>query len=393
MMSFHSWLFWIIIAAVVQLAICLYVLLSGRRRHSNFSQQYAKRPYAEADIAYSVFLVGDMGALSTTKKDSIRDGLKAQLHEAAEKSAIVFLGDNIYPRGMPEENDSTRHRAEDRAKAQLDMLKTYPGKFYFISGNHDWNKGKSGGWEAVLRQEKFMESYLDRGNFFLPDHGCPGPEEISLTDDITLIIINTQWFVHEGERPIGLAHGCKANDKAHFYELLRNMLKANAHKKILIAGHHPMYSNALHGGKFTLKQHLFPLTDAYKKLYIPIPIVGSLYPLYRKVYGAREDISHPTYKRMRRRLLREFAPYKNLVYAAGHDHNLQHIIKHHQHYLVSGSGSKVAFVKKGGKASYAESSRGFMRINYLKTGEPWLEAWTYEKYSEELKMTYITSLS
>lgn len=390
---FNSWLFWIVLAAVLLLVISIYMLLSGRQRRYRFHQQYAQRPYTLNDIAFSVFLVGDMGALSTTKPDSVRDALKEQIMEAGKDSAIVFLGDNIYPRGMPEETDSSRARSEDRAKAQLDILKSYPGQFFFLSGNHDWNKGRSGGWEAVLRQERFMEAYLNRGNFFLPDFGCPGPEEIHLTNDITMIIINTQWFVHEGERPIGEAQGCKARDKNHFYELLRGMLKANEGKKMLIAAHHPLYSNALHGGKFTLKQHIFPLTDAYKKLFIPIPILGSLYPLYRKIYGAREDISHPTYRRMRRRLLREFSGYKNLVYAAGHDHNLQHIIKHHQHYLVSGSGSKVAFVKKGGKASYAESSRGYFRLNYLKSGETWLEAWSCEKAEQEVKMTYITSLN
>ena len=31
------------------------------------------------------------------------------------------------------------------------------GKIFFISGNHDWNKGRRNGYEYILRQEEYLK--------------------------------------------------------------------------------------------------------------------------------------------------------------------------------------------------------------------------------------------
>jgi hypothetical protein len=136
-----------------------------------------------------------------------------------------------------------------------------------------------------------------------------------------------------------------------------------------------MYSKAYHGGKFGLKQHLFPLTDVNKKMYVPLPLIGSIYPIYRKYIGSAEDMSHPKYKNLRRRLIDIFRKYDHLVYAAGHDHNLQYIKKHNQHYIVSGAGSKTTYVQKGRGAYFTHTHKGFFRLDYYVDGDLWLEAW------------------
>jgi len=127
----------------------------------------------------------------------------------------------------------------------------------------------------------------------------------------------------------------------------------------------------MHGGKFTVKQHLFPLTAAHKKFYLPLPGAGSIYPLYRRFIGAREDMSHPRYKVLRKNLLRIFKKYSNLIYAAGHDHNLQYFHYKHNHYIVSGAGSKTAFVKKGSKATFTHEHTGFFVLDFYEQ-ETWL---------------------
>jgi hypothetical protein len=121
-----------------------------------------------------------------------------------------------------------------------------------------------------------------------------------------------------------------------------------------------------------VKQHLFPLTAAHKKIYLPLPVAGSLYTAYRRYFGAYEDMSHPRYKRLRKRLLNIMHRHNNLVYAAGHDHNLQYFCVQQNHYLVSGSGSKLSYVKKGGKAYFAHEEIGYMVVDFYDTGEAWL---------------------
>ena len=149
----------------------------------------------------------------------------------------------------------------------------------------------------------------------------------------------------------------------------------------MVAGHHPLYSNALHGGKFTAKQHVFPLTTVHKRAYLPLPLIGSLLPLYRKVVGAAEDMAHPRYRKMRRRLLRVLHQFPNIIYAAGHDHNLQYFHRYGGHYLVSGAGSKTAFVQKGGNATFVHEHKGFFSIDFYDNGEAWLR--TLEPSTEQ----------
>lgn len=351
-----------------------------------------KREYTDEEIAFSVFLIGDMGALIPGAEDPLLTLLQSQLFKLGKKSAIAFLGDNVYPYGIPHPEHHGRKRAEERLKIQLDILKDYTGRTVMIGGNHDWNKGRPGGYQYILNQEKFVEEYLQKKNVFLPKGGCPDTNVFQLTDELVLIVINTQWYVQRGERPLGSKYGCKSTTIEDSFKQIKQALAENKEKNIIIAAHQPLYSYALHGGKFKMKHHIFPLRALHKKLYLPLPLLGSAYPLYRKWFGAIEDISHPVYRKMKKRLLQIFQPYKGLIYAAGHDHNLQHIIKNEQHYLVSGSGSKLGYVKSGRYASFVAAKRGYFRVNLTTKKELWLEAWILEKHGNEVYLAYTYKL-
>jgi hypothetical protein len=332
-------------------------------------------PPKEQKVNYSVFLIGDAGAPSLTQPEPNFEILRKQLIGAGKESAVFFLGDNVYPRGLPPLIHPLREQGEKRLVKQLEILKDYLGKICFISGNHDWNRGHAGGLEAVLRQQSFIENYLGRQDIYYPRNGCPGPSELTLSDKITSVVINTQWWVHNGRKPIGKKDGCTASNENDFFAGLEKLLERNKEKKLLLIGHHPMYSRAYHGGNFNLKQHLFPLTEVKRHLYVPLPVLGSLYPMYRKYIGSREDMAHPRYKKMRKRLIDIFSKYEDLIYACGHDHNLQYIRENKQHYIVSGAGCKVAYVQHGQRALFTHAHKGFFRLDYYSNGEVWMEVW------------------
>jgi hypothetical protein len=322
---------------------------------------------------YKVFLIGDSGK-PVLHGDLVLTLLRKKIHEAGPESAVIFLGDNVYPRGLVDESSELYEQSYRRLNIQLDTIKDSPGRIYFISGNHDWNKGRKGGLQYVLRQEKYIEEYLKRGNIYLPDHGCPGPVEVIINDYLRFIFINTQWWLQKGERPEGKHCGCEAASEQDFFHQLGKLLKDHSRVTVL-AGHHPLYSKAIHGGNFNYKQHLFPLRAIHKKLFIPLPLAGSLYPLYRKIFGAVEDISYPPYKRMKKKLLHQFHHQKDLIYASGHDHNLQYIVKKNVHYLISGSGSASAFVKKGKSSIFSFAEKGFIELRVNPDKKVHITAW------------------
>ncbi|MGV3585429.1 MAG: metallophosphoesterase [Adhaeribacter sp.] len=348
-------------------------------------RRYRRQPYFKfpadnqlADLpdlpkpVHSVALLGDPGSISDAENDPILVLMRKWMEKNGTDGTLLILGDNIYPTGLPPFSGYKREQAEHRIMAQLQTFKQHQGQVIYLSGNHDWNKGRSNGLQYVLEQQEFIRKELNCANSYLPLDGCPGPVSMPLAPGLQLIVINTQWWVQKGVRPIGKNYNCTVDSEEQFFQELSRLLHQHRNDCIVLAAHHPLFSNAQHGGRSTVKQHFFPLTAAHKKLYVPLPVAGSVYPVYRKYFGAYEDMAHPRYRRLRKKLLRLLHQHNNIIYAAGHDHNLQYFPVRGNHYLVSGSGSKTAFVKKGGKAVFTHEHKGFFVVDFYSNNEVWL---------------------
>ena len=332
---------------------------------------------------YTVFLIGDAGEPELTG-DPIFKMLQKQITESGPNSSLVYLGDNLYPVGLPKENDPKREESEAKLLVQLDALKGYLGKSYFIPGNHDWGQGAEDGVEAVRRQENFVEGYEGAQIAFLPDQGCPGPIVQELTDDLVLIIIDTQWWLHKHQKPTS---ECDFGTDENFIGAIRKAVDEHQASEVLVVAHHPLFSNGSHGGRYPLKDHIFPLANLKKGLYIPLPVIGSIYPGYRKFLGNIQDIPNPRYQALKEELLKAFEGHERLIYAAGHEHNLQHFEKQGQHFIVTGAGSKQTYAAKKRGASMTYSGKGFARIDYFESDRPIATFWGIDE-EDKPRMIY-----
>ncbi len=338
---------------------------------------------------FEIFLIGDTGSIARNKPDPVMEMLNTHFNPA-QPSCVIFLGDNVYPRGLPPHGNILRSDAEAALNAHYNALKNYHGKVLFISGNHDWNKGRKNGHEYVERQEKYIEKLFGK-NVFLPSRGCPGPSEIDVNDNVCIVLINTQWWLQSQYRPIGKACGCRVESEEEFFEQLEAILKKNKNRQVLVCGHAPVYSYAIHGGRYKLRHHIFPFTIYNRRAYVPLPFLGSLLPLYRKFLGAREDIAHPRYRRLRQRLKDLFSKYPGIIYAAGHEHNLQHITKYGNHYLVSGAGSKLKYVIEEGKnLLFGMKAKGFFKTRFESDGSVEVTGWVLDHDNPMGKQVYTT---
>lgn len=322
------------------------------------AEQNKTRIDSTQKLIFSVFLLGDAG--KSVAKEPTFEGLQRELEKSGKNSAVVFLGDNIYPFGLPDSMASSRKEAELLLTRQLDILKNYAGQPFIIPGNHDWNMSLAGGLEAVQRQEKFVEQYLQRGNVFLPDSACPDAKEVFLDQNTVLLAIDTEWWFHKHQKPIGNTSYCNSKTPEEFLKNIANAIERNKDKQIIVVGHHPLVTNSKY---FSWKSHLFPLTDFNKKWLFPLPILGSLYVCYRKLGFSRHDISHPHYKQLIKGLQNAFGKVP-VIYAAGHDHNLQLHQRQQQTYIVSGSGSKLRDVPSRHRALFTANKKGFAVIRY-----------------------------
>ncbi len=332
-----------------------------------------------SELAYRVYLIGDAGAAPPGGTTPALSLLKSQISREGKNAAVVFLGDNLYCCGLPDSASTQRDSAEYRLLAQIDAVKEFKGRIVFVPGNHDWNNSNPGGLEALARQEAFVEEHLGNKNVFRPDDGFPGPEDIKLTKRARLIVLDTEWWLTRYDRGEGEYDDFDIEEEGDFLVALDEVINNNDSKDLLVVGHHPIFSNGLHAGRFPLKTHIFPLTELAPGAYLPLPVVGSLVPIFIRYMGTRQDLAHPSYRSLSTSLVRIFGEHESLIYAAGHEHNLQYFKGLRHNYIVSGSGSKTSYVAGGGKAGFTFESQGFSTLNYYEDGSIWMNMWAADE--------------
>ena len=323
-----------------------------------------------------LYLIGDAGEAGADHSQPVLDLVEqVSATDSAKARTLLFLGDNIYEYGMHEKGDWHRAHDERNIDAQIQLMSAFDGQSWIIPGNHDWHQGLDHGIEYLRREEAYVEEVVGR-DVMEPDGGCPGPVELPLSDGAVLVVIDTQWWIHEYAKPQGEASACSAANEDEVIAALETVLARNMGRRVIVAGHHPCFTYGSHGGRFPLREHVFPLTAKWKWAYLPLPVVGSIYPLYRSLIGAKQDERRGRYHDFAIRVQAVFARYPGLVYAAGHEHALQYSVHSGVNHVVSGSGAKSTWVGHSRELSYADAQRGFARITLAPDGGMRLEFFT-----------------
>lgn len=318
----------------------------------------------------SLYLIGDAGA-PDAGGEPVLQALTRDLGAHRSKRVVVFLGDNAYPRGLPAPGEPGRHEAERRLSAQIEAVTAGGATGIFVPGNHDWAKYGKGGWEAIRRQEAFIDS-AGGGAFSLqPSGGCPGPSVRDLGRRIRLVLVDTQWWLHGGPKPRGPGSGCVTASEAEVVGSVGAAVEHAEGRMVVVAAHHPLASGGEHGGHFGWKDHLFPLRLVAPWLWLPLPLVGSLYPAARQQGISSQDLWSPVYQRLIAGFRRAFSRAPPALYAAGHEHNLQ---------VIAGSPVRLELVSGGGiyghsgraasirGTRFARDASGFARLDVPRTG-------------------------
>ncbi len=320
------------------------------------------------EMAASVFLIGDAGA-PALGGEPVLDALSALLAAGPDSSLVIFLGDNIYPRGLPAPGAAGRREAERRLDTQLHAAATGSARAVFVPGNHDWDKSGPRGLAAIRRQGERIAEVSGGRSRLLPSNGCPGPA-IEDIGSLRVIYLDTEWWL-TGHTKGGRADGCAAGTQDEvLVELGRAIGEAGA-RPVIVAGHHPLLTGGEHGGYFSPGDHLFPLRKLHSALWLPLPLIGSLYPVIRGAGVSSEDVHGGRYVRLRAALDSLYAEHPPLLHVAGHEHSLQLIDRGRLPLLaVSGVGiyGHQSYVMALPESRLALSEPGFMRLDLLTDG-------------------------
>ncbi len=322
------------------------------------------------NVSHRIYLIGDAG------KDTVPGSALMLLEEELmqhPRSTVMFLGDNIYPNGLVGKPGSRRRKlSEGKLLAQLERTRDHDGYVFWLPGNHDWKAGRWSGVRVLDEQIQFVESYYatqgtvknDSGTVFIPKGALPGPVLQEVDDHgFNVIAIDIQWwlqsqFFHRVPSEKGLS---KKEMEAQFLQRLDSLITQSVTqgRKVIVACHHPMYSNGHHGAPKQPGRFIFNWVP-------PFQLFGLL-GLNRALV---QDIPQPRYKRIRNRIIEVLNKYEGLVFVSGHEHNLQHFHKGKNHFLVSGAGSKRSSLRGDRyQAKYMDDMNyGFMRLDLQDDG-------------------------
>lgn len=334
--------------------------------------EFAPAPAAPVSaVESSVFLIGDAGA-PASEGEPVLTALARALGDAPGERVVLFLGDNVYPSGMPDSAAPNRAEMERRLMAQVDVVRAAEASGYFIPGNHDWAKLGPDGWDAIRRQQQVLERQSYRAATLVPTGGCPGPSAREIGTRLLLIFLDTQWWLHTNAKPRHPSSDCPADSEAEVSDSLAAVLSRARGREVVVAAHHPLRSAGPHGGYFPWTDHVFPLRHVADWLWLPLPVVGSAYPVARMLGTIPQDLAHDDYAHMRLALSAALAPNRPLVYAAGHEHALQVFDANAaaQYELVSGGGfyGHTNAVAWRDNTLFAREASGFMRLDVLQDG-------------------------
>lgn len=329
------------------------------------NDEVKQNQFPNKEIDKTFYLVGDAGL---SPQNGLSDGLKAFQDYISDKKTngdyTIFLGDNIYPAGLPDKDEKGRESAENGLNAQIKSVKEFKGKTIFIPGNHDWY---SNGLKGLKREEKYIEDALGK-NTFLPENGCP-LESIDVSETIQLIIIDTQWYLENWNHNPTINDDCEIKTRERLFEEIEGELKKAQNKTVVFAMHHPMFTNGVHGGYFAAEKHLFPTQSK-----IPVPIFASLLTQVRTQGGVSiQDRYNERYHKLMSRLETITLDADNVVFVSGHEHTLQYIENESIKQIVSGSGSKESAVSLGENGQFSYGKQGFAELTIFKDGSSWVK--------------------
>ena len=344
---------------------------------------------AVGEIEVTLLLVGDAGWAKAD--DPVLGRVTAHASERPDRTVVVFLGDNVYQDGLAAVGSPDRERGERILKAQLRVGgKSGAGagagagaRLVFVPGNHDWDRSGPDGWEDVLRQGRFLAS---NGAELLPAGGCPGPSVVDVGSQVRIVALDTQWWLHGEAKPQDPTSECGVDSEIEILDALGVAFEAADSRQVVVVAHHPLASAGKHAGHFGWKDHIFPLRNVAKWMWLPLPIIGSAYPLVRRLGVTAQDMSGSENRHMRQALDSVFAIYRPLIYAAGHDHSLQVLEgETARYFLVSGASTIGHFsaVGREDRTRYSRAATGFMRLDFTTDRRVRLGVFTVDKRGTE----------
>ena len=301
--------------------------------------------FGQEKIEYSVFLTGNTAEGLTSEQDQFIN----ELTSTSQPNAFVYLGNFS---DYSTEDDKTVYSFYPQIRNEKTPL-------LFANGFDEWHNGK----KQTKKVAKALRKQFPNNDVYTTDWGCPGPTEVQLSDQLTIILIDTYWWLTALDTRYGK---CGIEEDEDVFIWLQDALRMNKDKTVILAGFHPLESYGRHGGQFPAFVNIF----------------GFPYAIYKNTLGGKNDLVHPNYRNLRQQLRAVLNKFPNVIYASALENSLQYIETDNLQQVISGSLAKQEYVNSK-KADFASSSAGISRIDVYEAGKVVLNFFTIENGTQQ----------
>ncbi|MDH3650364.1 MAG: metallophosphoesterase, partial [Saprospiraceae bacterium] len=283
-------------------------------------------PAQTPDNAYAVYNIGNVSDVSDMAL--FADRLSQLFASCQTDWTLLLTGDLI-------DNRRNFNTAAERLDTLIQKVLADPrGNIVMIPGDRDWQESQRQGLEKVRVLENYLAQKSYDRLYFPLRGGCPGPVFLPLRNDLNLLLLNTQWWNHRYRKPTPESADCDIADEESIREEIEEFIEENATGNLIIAGHHPLYSNGEYGGSFKVLDWFFP-----------VPLVSLFVTSFKQNIGGSLETINEGFVEFRDEMREMLQAHYSVIYASGHEKNVEVIRDEENVYINSGAPSNGGFVR------------------------------------------------
>ncbi|WP_422082035.1 hypothetical protein [Ulvibacterium sp.] len=348
------------IKGILGLLVALIVLNACATFNLQYNIESTPPKTDEQNVIHTFYLSGGLGN-NGDDDGSLPKLLKHHLDSADAHSTAIFLGDNI--------SGDKANWSKDKAlvNRHLKLIADFKGNTILIPGNNEW---KSFNTKKIEKVEEYLKDLDQARVHFYPENTCPIEHKV-INDQLDVILIDSKWFISNWSRVEGINNKCSdIVTRRRFREELEGYINDGQGKNIIIAMHHPIFSNGEYAGNNTFASHM-----------VPLPGIGTLVNGIKEVGGFSPDrLSSRRYNHLRIVVSALAQSSDRITVVSGHEESLQYLSGGSMHQIISGSlgSTSATHLSKdriktiGGmldyEGHYSYGKNGFVKLEYLADG-------------------------
>ncbi|KQC33504.1 outer membrane protein/protective antigen [Nonlabens sp. YIK11] len=300
----------------------------------------------------SFYLLGNLG-VNQAQDPSVFDQMVNHIADQSQpQDYVLVLGDNVDAESLRKKDEDSKDK--EQLNKQLNLLADKKLNVLVLPGDEDWNdEGISG----LTNIEELTEELLDDDEAFQPENACP-IEEVDISDSMHLIVVDSEWYIENWDKNPKFNDECEIKTREKFIKVLADAVRKARHKTVILAMHHPLYTNGVHGGTLGLRMLSTPKQEnAY------LPGVGFLYSFVRSQAGLYpQDRYNPLMNELMEEIETIGSGIDRLIVVSAHEESLQYMDHDNIKQIISGAVTATNVASLGKKGKFSAGKLGFAEL-------------------------------